>query len=269
MLRWDDIELLRLVDALEEVEPARLWNGLSLLQKAGEGKTSQWDQEAQPFARELLLARTLATSSGSRETGPLAPTHLATLIRGCRTSERFASRSLGAIEPAAERFVRLQDGAEDDGTTDRRGHLEEIATTMAEMYRETQLPRFLVDSGVPQELVPAKVDGSKAEWVLRILEQLEGGGSANRRVFREFVGGWLDGRYAMPPPSNSKLIVAYLGQEGWHVIDGRLVIGEKTFDAAGKLTPLGRDVRLAALHVDIQAVANKYLETGHRGGRDL
>jgi uncharacterized protein (TIGR02391 family) len=58
-------------------------------------------------------------------------------------------------------------------------------------------------------------------------------------------------------------IVAILGQQGWHVRDGRLVVGERSIDAVGALTPLGKDVRIAALHADVREVADRYLESGH------
>src|SRR6202035_274914 len=50
---------------------------------------------------------------------------------------------------------------------------------------------------------------------------------------------------------------------GWHVHDGRLVIGERTTDAVGTLSPLGQDARIAALHADGREVADRYLESGH------
>jgi uncharacterized protein (TIGR02391 family) len=56
-------------------------------------------------------------------------------------------------------------------------------------------------------------------------------------------------------------LIALLGQQGWHIQDGRLVIGERTYDSAGALTPLGRDVRLAALHPEVRAVAERYVES--------
>jgi uncharacterized protein (TIGR02391 family) len=99
--------------------------------------------------------------------------------------------------------------------------------------------------------------------VLEVLERLHGGGSAARRALREFIGGWLEGRHHMPPRRDlQKRIVALLGQQGWHVGEGRLMIGERMYDAAGALTPLGRDARIAALHADVRLAADRYLESG-------
>jgi uncharacterized protein (TIGR02391 family) len=56
--------------------------------------------------------------------------------------------------------------------------------------------------------------------------------------------------------------MAVLGNQGWHVHDGRLMVGEKIYDPAGLLAALGSDVRIAALHVDVRRVADRYLESG-------
>jgi uncharacterized protein (TIGR02391 family) len=86
-------------------------------------------------------------------------------------------------------------------------------------------------------------------------------GSAARRALRHFIGGWLDGRYHAPPPTDvRKRIVALLEQQGWHVRDGRLVIGDRVFAEPGTVTPLGRDARLAALHPDIRQVTERFVE---------
>ena len=41
------------------------------------------------------------------------------------------------------------------------------------------------------------------------------------------------------------------------------MIGERTTNVVGGLTPLGQDARIAALHVDVREVADRYLESGH------
>ena len=142
--------------------------------------------------------------------------------------------------------------------------LEEIARAIGDTYNRSQLPRYLRESGIPEEFIPAEVPGNKWEYVLGILEAL-----ARRRIRSaastpEFIGGWLQGRYHTPPrPEVRKRITALLAAQGWHVRDGRLVIGERTADVVGTLTPLGQDARIAALHADVREVADRYLESGH------
>jgi hypothetical protein len=71
--------------------------------------------------------------------------------------------------------------------------LEEIARSIADVYTDRQLPRYLEDLGVPERYL-ADVEGQgKWEFVLSVLERLHDGGSEARRVLREFIGGWLDG----------------------------------------------------------------------------
>jgi uncharacterized protein (TIGR02391 family) len=57
-------------------------------------------------------------------------------------------------------------------------------------------------------------------------------------------------------------LVEQLARQGWHVRGDRLVIGER---AAGRLigSPLLRDARLAALHPEVLAVAEKYIRSDH------
>jgi uncharacterized protein (TIGR02391 family) len=71
----------------------------------------------------------------------------------------------------------------------------------------------------------------------------------------------LDGRYHAPPAADvRKRIVALLGKQGWHVRDGRLVIGERLSMEPGTVTPLGRDALLAGLHVDIRQVIERFVD---------
>ena len=141
--------------------------------------------------------------------------------------------------------------------------LEEIARSIGDTYSGPQLPRYLSDAGIPVEFIPADVSASKWAYVLGVLEALHDGGSAARRALREFIGGWLEGKHHMPPrPEVRKRIIVVLGAQGWHLREGRLVIGERTSDAVEALTPLGTDVRVAALHTDIRAV-DRYLDSGH------
>ena len=113
----------------------------------------------------------------------------------------------------------------------------------------------------PADAVPPTVTGDKWQYVLDVLSTLHEGGSAARRALREFIGGWLDGRYHAPPSTEvRKHVVALLGQQGWHVSGGRLVIGETMPVEPGTVTPLGRDARLAALHVDIRQVIERFVD---------
>jgi hypothetical protein len=118
----------------------------------------------------------------------------------------------------------LPDPDEDDDRHITGMTLEEIARSIGETYTGSQLPRHLRESGVPEEFIP-EFSGSKWEYVLGISEALHDGGSSARRVLREFIGGWLEGRYHTPPRPEVRTRIA---AQGWHINDGRLVIRERT-----------------------------------------
>lgn len=118
--------------------------------------------------------------------------------------------------------------------------LEEIARPIGDTYTTAQLPRYLRESGLPEQFIPPHPAGNKWEYVLGVFEALHDGGAAARRALREFIGGWLEGRYHTPPPPDvRKRTVALLAAQGWHVDDGSLIIGPRVFDAVGTLTALG------------------------------
>ena len=57
-MRWDDLQLLRLIDEFEESgQSGQLSSGYNLIQAASAGQAIDWDRDTRTFARELLLAR--------------------------------------------------------------------------------------------------------------------------------------------------------------------------------------------------------------------
>jgi uncharacterized protein (TIGR02391 family) len=237
------------------------------MQAAADGQTINWGQDDRTFVRELLLALTAGHMewsethhSGIRRTDPVAEAQpWLQEIRDIRLTIHGRDRARG-------RVIRrpLPDPDEDDDRPITGMTLEEIARAIGDTYTGPQLPRYLRESGIPEQFVPTDVTSSKWEYVLAGFESLHDGGSAARRALRVFIGGWLEGRYHTPPrPEVRKRITALLAAQGWHVHDCRLVIGERTSDAVGSLTPLGHDARVAALHADVREVADRYLESGH------
>jgi|ERR1039458_2051066 uncharacterized protein (TIGR02391 family) len=268
-MRWDDLQLLNLIDGLETSEQTgQLGSGYSLIQAASEGRTIDWGRDERTFARELLLAR----AAGYVEwIDPFKPATFRPLdpiadaqqwlqeIRDIRVTIAGRDRARGRV------ILRpLPDPDEDDDRPITGMTLEEIARPIGDTYTGSQLPRYLRESGIPDEFIPAEVSGSKWEYVLAIFEALHDGGSAARRALREFIGGWLQGQHHTPPrPEVRKRIAALLAVQGWHVRDGRLVIGERTAEVVWALTPLGQDAQIAALHADVREAADRYLESGH------
>jgi len=267
-MRWDDLQLLRLIDEFETSEQAgQLSSGWQLMQAASQGRTIDWDRDCRTFARELLLARAAGYlewidqfNPGVRVLNPVTEAQQwLQQIHDIRLTIDGRDRARGRVIQRP-----LPDPDEDDDRPITGMTLEEIARAIGDTYNPSQLPRYLRESGIPEEFIPAEVPGNKWEYVLGIFEALHDGGSAARRAMREFIGGWLQGQYHTPPrPEVRKRITALLAAQGWHVRDGRLVIGERTADVIGTLMPLGQDARIAALHADVREVADRYLESGH------
>jgi uncharacterized protein (TIGR02391 family) len=267
-MRWDDLQLLRLIDELEENEQVgQLSSGYELIRAASGGQPIDWDRDTRTFARELLLARVGGYLEwidqfhpGSWQPDPIIEAQQwLHQIRDLRLTIAGRDRARGR-----EVITPLPDPDEDDDRPITGMTLEEIARTIGDTYTGAQLPRYLYESGISEQFIPVEVPASKWEYVLGVFEALHDGGSAARRALRQFIGGWLEGRYHTPPRADvRKRIVALLAAQGWHVSDGRLVIGERTADTVGALTPLGQDARIAALHSDVRQVADRYLESGH------
>jgi uncharacterized protein (TIGR02391 family) len=268
-MRWDDLELLRVVDQSERDElHGNLSNGTALLQTASAGRTIEWGRDERTFARELLLARDaghltwtdIAKPPGLRVLDPLVESQgWLQEIRDIRLTIPGRDRARGRV------IIRpLPEPDEDDDRPITGMTLEGIARAIGDTYTAGQLPRYLRDAGIPEEFIPVEVLGSKWEYVLDVLERLLDGGSAARRSLRAFIGGWLEGRHHSPPdPDVRERIVVLLAQQGWHINDGRLVIGERATNSSAVLPPLGRDARVAALHPDVRQVADRFLASGH------
>ena len=113
----------------------------------------------------------------------------------------------------------------------------------------------------PWEFIPDFEVQTKWMFVFEILEALHEGGSAARRELRTFIGSWLEGGlYTAPSKELRERITSLLHQQGWHIRDGRLVVGERTYEEPQPGTTMGRDVRMAALHADVRQVAERYLD---------
>lgn len=267
-MRWDDLQLLHLIDELEASEQlGSLITGYAFMQVAGNGQGIDWDRDGRPFIRELLIARNAGYLEWNEMTTPGVPSPDPTNDPQRWLQEiRDLRLTLSGRDRARGRFFQrpLPDPEEDDDRPITGMTLEEIARQIGDTYSGSQLPRYLSDSGIPAEFIPAEVTGSKWAYVLSVFEALHDGGSASRRALREFIGNWLQGRlHAPPPPEVRERITALLAGQGWQVVDNKLVIGERSAEIANPVAPPEQDARIAALHSDVRQVADRYLESGH------
>jgi uncharacterized protein (TIGR02391 family) len=265
-MRFDDLQLLKVVHDLEQAGNfGPLNNGLDLLREIG-GPAVDWNRDLHPFAHELVLANVAGFLVWKDQSSRFIDNPLPDTNPQFWLQQIWELRlTLGGGDRARGRVIHgsLPDPNEDDGRLISGMTLEEVARALADVYTSGQLPRFLHDSGIPDEFLASEPDQGKWEYVLGVLERLLDGGSAARRSLREFIGGWLEGQlHTLPRSDVRQRITAFLAQEGWHVRAGRLVIGERTHDAAGILTPLGCDVRVAALHPEVRLVADRYIAGG-------
>ena len=183
-MRWDDLKLLQLIDGLEQSEPGSLWSGFTLM-RAADGKPLDPNQDYRPFVKELLLANSggfLTWKEQFNYGGHPADPHLDPNLWLQQISE--IGLTLAGRDRARGRVITrpLPHPDEDDDRPIYGTTLEQIARAIADVFTGAQLPRFLRESGVPNEFIPSDVTGSKWEYMFQVLESLHEGGSAARRV---------------------------------------------------------------------------------------
>jgi uncharacterized protein (TIGR02391 family) len=271
-VHWDDIHLLRTIDRLEQTETGSLSNGLWLMQKEAEGQPLDHNRDYRTFVWELVLAGH-AGYLGWDDRGvsayrpdPLSdPNAWLQEIRDIRLTLAGRDRARGRL------VIRpLPEPDEDDDRLITGMTLEEIARDIGDTFTSSQLPRFLRDSGLPEDhLTP--VDGNDNwAYVLDVFERLHNGGSAARRSLRGFIAAWLEDKlHAGPSPDVRRRIVAQLARQGWFVKDSRLVIGEPQVGEIPPLSPVGREARIAALHPLVRQAAHRYIDSNHMGAAIL
>ncbi len=265
-MRWDDLKLLRLIDDLEDREPASLGNGQELMHRMAPREALAPNRDHATFARELLLARDAGFLTFDERgvwvpnIDPLAQANSwLQQIRDIRLTLAGRDRARGRVVARP-----LRDPEEDDDRPIAGITLEEIARVIGDTYTGSQLPRFLLDSGIPVEYLIPEVVGSKWAYILELLERLHHGGSAARRTLREFVGQWMSNRLHTGPRQEVQVrILADLARQGWFVHEGRLVVGEPQIAEIPPAPPVGREARIAALHPAVRQVAKRYLDSGH------
>lgn len=265
-MRWDDIEILRKIDELEEKAPGNLNNAWTLMNQMHPAHTLQPGRDDRDFAHELVLAHGAGLITWRDYGNNVTPTNPETKPGNWLQEHSQIRLTLAGRDRARRRVFELPppDPDEDDGRPITGATLDEIAQSISATFSDSQLKRFLEDSGIPSERIPSDPAGDGQGFVFWTLDRLQEGGAEARRILRAFIGRWLEGELHVPPAEGARRhIVALLGQQGWHLRDGRLVVGERTLDSAGVLIPQGRDVRFSGLHPTIRQIARPWVESGH------
>lgn len=273
-IRWDDIEILRLVDEAEETgDHTWIQNGTSIMQGIAQRQgVAPTAADERPCARELDNLR----DAGYLMFEALLPGGNVASPDPNRNANDYLQRTWRfELTPAGRDRARgriviapLPDPDEDDGRMIRGSTLEDIAREIGDAYTGQQLERFLAEAGIPRELIPPFEGGTKWEYVYDALIAMAENGSGPRRELRRFIGSWLDNRlHTGPEPECRYRIVRDLERQGWFVRDGRLVIGDPLYPTS--TAAVARPARLDALHPRIVEVSRQLFEDEHRAAAIL
>lgn len=267
---WDDIQLLRVIDEIEERHGGAVWiNWVLLSQDQRLNELINPIQDQKRLARELVLTRDAGYVEFEEDrwsAGQADPATNASLwlqrLQNIHLTTAGRDRARGRVV-----YQPLPDPDEDDGRLIAGTTLEEVARSVARVYRDYQLPMFFSDAGVPEEFIPAQVpEDGQLQWnyVYLVLTALDQGGYAARRALRTFIGGWLDHRLpADPTMDERRRILTQLARQGWHVKDGRIVVGEREHGEPQLPPPTGREARVASLHAKIRQPISRFIQSDH------
>ncbi|MDQ2959804.1 MAG: TIGR02391 family protein [Candidatus Dormibacteraeota bacterium] len=265
-MHFDDVQILRLIDEYEQTATAYIYNGFVLLNAIAGGRILEIPNDYRQFARELLIAREaeLVTfeelvGAGYRPLDPRVDAHMwLQQIGEIRLTIAGRDRARGRLI-----LLPPPDPDEDDGRPIAYLTLENVAREIGDTYSAAQLQHFLTDSKIPQSYVPDVTAGTVgAEYVVGVLQELERGACAARRILRAFLGAWLSGALHSRPSDKSRAaVLRYLNQQGWHLRDGRLVVGEASAGGPEQPEPGSRAERIGRLHPRIGEIADRYPHT--------
>ena len=230
--RWDNIEILRAIDRIQgdtyQGGPIRSMSGLQLMEQVGGGTVA--DQRVTGgFVQELHIARdlgllTFRVQGGFQRNEPETNPHwyvqslwdFALTVAG-----QDRARGLVVVQP-------LPDPAEDDGRQLSDLIIRRVAGLIAEQYAADEVAVFLAEEGIPPAQMPLPA-GTGPGDVHALLATLWRWGSEGRRMFRRFLGRWLDDCLLSGPDAELRAaLTEQLARQGWRVreSDSVLVISE-------------------------------------------
>lgn len=265
MIHWDDIAILRAIDAHEQ-QTGHVYDAPRLMRELAAPNPID-EQSQRRFVHELLLARDAGFIDfrvrqwvGQREPRPDDSWYLQQVDDLCLTLPG-RDRARGRVVEAP-----LPNPDEDDGRMIAGLVLRDVAGNIAEVFSADQLPIFLSDSGIPDEYLEDAPDNVDA--VYELLASLLNGGSGSRRILRGFLGSWLANRlHAGPTPEQRSRTVASLARQGWHLRDDNLVVGDRVLpDQGGGDSQTLAMISSAAdsLHSSLQERVRALFDSGHR-----
>jgi len=263
---FDDLHLLRTIDRCErEGLTGPLSSGTSLLQEVLGSPHPVYDEDAcRSFIRELELAQSahLLNFRVMQTVGGMAPASIQSMGPNNYLAQMvdFHLTPLGHDRALSRIFEREPpDPRDDDGKPITRLTFERIAEILAAAYDEPHLEAFLLDSGIPQDMIPPL--GHDCAGLADLFSLFNGGDSNSRRILRNFLGRWLDQELdSGPDHDQERLLREDLARQGWFARDGRLIRDEPIRRAT--MAPLLGGDLLANLHPKIQEAARPSFSVG-------
>jgi uncharacterized protein (TIGR02391 family) len=268
--RWDNIEILRAIDQEQQRQDGAPvgWSGQDMMkQLLG---TFTVDPSLYPgFVQELHIARdagllTFTPPHAAGRSLPPDPSHDPNIY--LQSVRNFALTVAGQDRARGRVVIQdLPDPDEDDGRLISRVTLKAVAAAINEEYEPEQASVFLAEAGAPPAtlILPDTVEPHDTYRMLYFLAHESG--SEGRRALRSFLGRWLDDRLPTGPGDELRAsLIEQMARQGWHVVDGMLVVGEAAVGTR-PTSPVLRDARLAALHPEVRRVAEPYVRSGHLG----
>jgi uncharacterized protein (TIGR02391 family) len=256
---FDDLEILRTIDRCErDGLGASLSSGLQLLQEVLGSPHPVYDDDAcRSFIRELELAKEagLLSFTVMRTGGGGVPPSIQSMgannyldyLRDFQLTPFGHDRARSRVYEGEAR-----DPDEDNGKPITRLTFQRIAGILAAAYDEPYLESFLLDGGIPKEMIPRL--GDDGAGLADLFALFNGGDSNSRRVLRQFLGRWIDQEFdSGPDKDQERLLREDLARQGWFARDGRLIRGEPIRRAT--LAPLIGGDLLVNLHPRIQEAA--------------
>lgn len=227
MIHWDDLQVLKAIDDHEETAGGPVWDAPALMRRVANEKPVDENSQRR-FVHELHVARragmlsyTLRVAPGQSEPRLDDSWYLQQVDN--------LSLTLDGRDRARGRLILKEppDPLEDDGRLIAGLALESISRIIADSYTGSQLPHFLRESGLPASAVP-HFEGTKWVYVQEVLQDLLEDSSSSRRILRTFLGDWLEDMLDTGPSDEQHLtVLVELGRQGWHLVDGRLVVGDR------------------------------------------
>jgi hypothetical protein len=229
---WNDVEILRFVDACDKGERSlpRTGSDLARALAADRGVDVEPGDYA-PFLHELaillrahMLMWGVPNAAHIRQPTPDEPQRVLDHMWKFELTQEGRDH---AKRPVI--YESTPDPAEDDGREIRYLTLKDIANIIGHDYPTPfEVLQFFADSGISREDIDfTYISDRPVAYANHMLHAKATGTRRRRRELRSFIGAWLDDQLHTGPSDDERdRIDRDLARQGWIVRDGRLVIGD-------------------------------------------